>query len=56
MATVGYLLGSTLMVALDVRWNWLVVAVGVVVGFVLANAGLEFGASIEGMKVTESRM
>ena len=36
MATVGYLLGSTLMVALDVRWNWVVVAVGVVVGFVLA--------------------
>ena len=36
MGTVGYLLGSTLMVALDVRWNWLVIAVGVVVGFVLA--------------------
>jgi hypothetical protein len=36
MGTVGYLLGSTLMVALDVRWNWVVVAVGVVVGFVLA--------------------
>lgn len=36
MATVGYLLGSTLMVALDVRWNWVVVAVGVVVAVVLA--------------------
>ena len=36
MGTVGYLLGSTLMVALDIRWNWLVIAVGVVVGFVLA--------------------
>ena len=36
MGTVGYLLGSTLMVALDVRWNWLVVAVGVVVALVLA--------------------
>lgn len=36
MATVGYLLGSTLMVALDVRWNWVVVTVGVVVAIVLA--------------------
>lgn len=36
MATVGYLLGSTLMVALDVRWNWVVVAVGVVLAIVLA--------------------
>ena len=36
MGTVGYLLGSTLMVALDIRWNWLVISVGVVVGFVLA--------------------
>lgn len=27
-----------------------------VVGFVLANAGLEVGASIEGMKVTERQM
>lgn len=36
MGTVGYLLGSTLMVALDVRWNWLVIAVGVAVALVLA--------------------
>lgn len=27
-----------------------------VVGFVLANAGLEVGASIDGMKITENRM
>lgn len=27
-----------------------------VVGFVLANAGLEVGASVQGMKITESRM
>lgn len=36
MGTVGYLLGSTLMVALDVRWNWLVVTIGVVVALLLA--------------------
>jgi lipid-binding SYLF domain-containing protein len=27
-----------------------------VVGFVLANAGLEVGASVQGMKVTELQM
>lgn len=40
MASVGYLLGAALMVALGVDWNWLIVAVGVVFGLVLGVAAI----------------
>lgn len=40
MASIGYLLGAALMVALDVEWNWLIVAVGIVVGLLLAAAAI----------------
>jgi hypothetical protein len=36
MAAVGFVVGSSVMVALDVRWSWAVVLVGVVVGVALA--------------------
>lgn len=36
MASVGYLLGAALMVALGIDWNWLIVVVGVVFGLLLA--------------------
>lgn len=36
MAAVGFVLGSSVMVALNVRWSWAVVPVGVVVGVALA--------------------
>jgi hypothetical protein len=36
MAAVGFALGSSLMVALNVRWSWAVVLVGVLVGVALA--------------------
>lgn len=35
MATIGFALGTTLMAALGVRWSWLVVLVGVLVGAAL---------------------
>ncbi len=40
MASVGYLLGTALMVALDVEWNWLIVTVGIIVGLLLAFAAI----------------
>ncbi len=40
MASVGYLLGTALMVALDVEWNWLIVTVGIIVGLLLAVAAI----------------
>jgi hypothetical protein len=36
MAAVGFALGSTLMVGLDVEWTWLIVLVGVLVATLLA--------------------
>jgi hypothetical protein len=36
MAAVGFVLGASLMVALDVRWSWVVVLVAVLVGVALA--------------------
>jgi hypothetical protein len=36
MGAVGFVLGASLMVALDVRWSWPVVLVGVLVGMALA--------------------
>jgi hypothetical protein len=36
MAGIGFVLGATLMVAADVRWSWLVVAVGMLAGIALA--------------------
>lgn len=36
MASVGFTIGTTVMVALDVTWNWLVVLVGVAAGVGLA--------------------
>jgi len=36
MAAVGFVLGAGLMVALDVRWSWTVVLVGVLTGVALA--------------------
>jgi hypothetical protein len=36
MGAIGFALGSTVMVALGVTWNWLIILVGVAVGAVLA--------------------
>jgi hypothetical protein len=36
MAAVGFVLGASLMVALDVSWSWVVVLVGMLVGIALA--------------------
>jgi hypothetical protein len=36
MATIGYVLGVALMVALEVEWQWLTVLVGIALGAVLA--------------------
>lgn len=36
MSSVGFVLGTSLMVALDVTWTWLIVLVGVVAGVALA--------------------
>jgi hypothetical protein len=36
MAAIGFTLGATLMVALDVSWSWVITLVGVVVGVALA--------------------
>lgn len=36
MGSIGFALGTSLMVALDVRWSWLVVLVGVTAGVALA--------------------
>ncbi len=36
MAAMGFVLGTGLMVALGVRWSWLIIAVGVITGVVLA--------------------
>lgn len=36
MASVGFTIGTTVMVALDVTWNWLVILVGVAAGVALA--------------------
>jgi hypothetical protein len=36
MAAVGFVLGASLMVALDVRWSWAVVLVGMLAGLALA--------------------
>jgi hypothetical protein len=40
MGAIGFVLGAGLVVALDVRWSWLVVAVGVIVGLVLATVAV----------------
>jgi len=37
MATIGFVLGATFMIALDVRWNWVVIAIGVIVAMLLAG-------------------
>lgn len=36
MAAVGFVLGASLMIGLNVRWSWVVVLVGVLVGVALA--------------------
>jgi hypothetical protein len=36
MAAVGFVLGASLMVALDVRWSWVVILVGMLAGVALA--------------------
>jgi hypothetical protein len=36
MATIGYVLGVAVLVALDVEWNWFVTAVGIACGVLLA--------------------
>jgi hypothetical protein len=36
MAAVGFVLGASLMVGLNVRWSWVVLLVGVLVGLALA--------------------
>jgi hypothetical protein len=40
MASIGFTLGASAMVALDVRWSWLVVLAGVVAGCALAVAAI----------------
>lgn len=40
MAGIGFTLGSSLMVALDVRWTWLIILVGVVVAMALGVAAI----------------
>lgn len=40
MASIGFILGTTVMVAVGVSWNWLVVLVGLVVGVLLAIAAI----------------
>lgn len=40
MAAVGFALGTTLVVALGISWNWLIVVVGVAVGVLLAIAAI----------------
>lgn len=40
MASIGFALGTALMVALGVTWNWVLILVGVVVGVLLAAAAI----------------
>jgi hypothetical protein len=40
MASIGFALGASLMVALDVRWSWLVVLAGVLAGGALAAVAI----------------
>lgn len=40
MSSIGFALGTSLMVALDVSWSWVVVLVGVALGVLLAWAAL----------------
>ncbi len=40
MGAIGFALGSSLMYALDIHWRWLVVLVGIAVGFLLALLAL----------------
>lgn len=40
MAGIGFMLGSSLMVALNVRWTWLIILVGVVVALALGVAAI----------------
>ncbi|MBM7366547.1 TM7S3/TM198-like domain-containing protein [Gordonia hydrophobica] len=40
MASIGFALGTALMVALGVTWNWVVILVGVIVGILLAVAAI----------------
>lgn len=40
MASIGFALGTALMVALGVTWNWVIVLVGVVIGVLLAVAAV----------------
>lgn len=40
MASIGFALGATLMTALGVSWNWVIILIGVVVGVLLAWAAI----------------
>jgi hypothetical protein len=40
MSSLGYLLGTTLMIALGVRWSWLIVLAGIAVGVLLTLAAI----------------
>lgn len=40
MASVGFALGASLMVALNISWNWILILAGVVFGAVLAMAAI----------------
>ncbi|EGD57076.1 DUF4203 domain-containing protein [Gordonia neofelifaecis] len=40
MASIGFVLGTALMAALGVTWNWVIILVGVVVGILLAIAAI----------------
>ena len=41
MATIGYVLGVAVLVALDVEWNWVVTLVGIACGALLAIAAVK---------------
>ncbi len=40
MATIGFVLGTAAMAAFGVTWNWLVIAIGVIIGVLLAWAAI----------------
>lgn len=44
LGSIGFLLGANVMVAFDIRWTWLVVLIGVLVGVVLAGLAIALDA------------
>lgn len=46
MATIGYVLGVAVLVALDVEWSWIVTAVGIACGVLLAIAAVKLDVPV----------